>query len=132
MDSLLRAKKLRVTDFRLSVLEIFNQFGHAISVDIIEEQLQDFDRITLYRTLKSFLDKGVIHEITYPQEEKKLALCSHNCSGEGHSHQHIHFKCNVCGQISCTETKAFPEISLKGFKVENIEIQASGICSSCA
>lgn len=132
MEKLLRSKKLRVTDFRLAVLAAFEKYDHAISVDQIESELNDFDRITLYRTLKSFIDKGVVHEITYPQEEKKLALCAHDCTGEHHSHQHIHFKCNICGEITCAETTFIPEIALKGFNVENVEIQASGICANCS
>src|SRR5690554_3310720 len=60
---ILRDKNLRVTPFRKEVLEIFLENEHAISIQDIEEALVEFDRITLYRTIKSFTNKGVIHEI---------------------------------------------------------------------
>lgn len=131
MEAVLREKNLRVTDFRLAVLQIFQQYDHAISTERIEKELKDFDRITLYRTLKAFTKKGIIHEINYPQEEKRLALCSRACTGEHHKHQHIHFKCNRCGEITCSEIDTFPNISLDGFHVENVEIQAQGVCLKC-
>jgi Fur family ferric uptake transcriptional regulator len=131
MEDLLRKKKLRVTDFRLAVLAIFSKYDHAISTEEIEQELKEFDRITLYRTLKSFTEKGIIHEINYPQEEKRLALCADACTGDHHHHQHIHFKCKECGEITCSEIDALPDVSLNGFHIEQLEIQAQGLCGKC-
>src|SRR5690554_7985054 len=50
---ILRDKNLRVTPFRKEVLEIFLENEHAISIQDIEEALVEFDRITLYRTIRS-------------------------------------------------------------------------------
>lgn len=131
MKSLLKAKKLRVTDFRLAVLAIFERHKNAVSVDQIEQELKEFDRITLYRTLKSFKEKGVIHEITMPGNIKKLALCADTCSHEDHSHEHIHFHCNQCNEVFCLEIDNFPKIGIKGFSINQLEVQASGVCGNC-
>ena len=131
MDNLLAHKSIRVTDFRLQVLEVFEKNANAISIKKIEKELGKFDRVTLYRTLKTFVDKGLVHEVQLPNEEKMLALCSTECSGEGHKHEHIHFKCSQCEEVFCTEAEVSPSISIKGFLIQKVEINTVGICSNC-
>ncbi|MEN9385591.1 MAG: hypothetical protein RLZZ185_332, partial [Bacteroidota bacterium] len=47
---------LRPTACRQAVLDIFKQKGYALSQGHIEQGLaSQFDRVTIYRTLKSFL-----------------------------------------------------------------------------
>ena len=117
MKSLLKAKKLRVTDFRLNVLEVFQAHTNAISVEQIEESLGEFDRITLYRSLKSFKEKGLIHEIILPNNTRRLALCSDACEEHEHHHEHVHFQCEKCNEIFCVDIPNFPNLGLKGFLV---------------
>lgn len=133
MENLLREKNLRVTPFRLNVLEIFQNHPNAISIEQIEEDLDEFDRITLYRTIKSFIEKGLIHEIVMPGDNKKMALCKDNCGDEhhGHNHQHLHFKCDECDEVFCLELDQLPKISYPKFKIKQLEIQGSGICVNC-
>ena len=61
---LLKNHHLRVTPIREKVLEVFFAYkGEAISKLTIENSLGSFDRVTLYRTIKHFKDKCVIHEV---------------------------------------------------------------------
>ena len=129
---LLKSKKLNVTDFRLSVLNIILKAENAVALEQIETGLGNFDRITLYRTIKSFKEKGIIHEIVLPDSTKKLALCSDGCDGHDHQHEHIHFHCENCKEVYCIDIPKFPEIELSGFSVSQVEIQAKGRCSNCA
>lgn len=125
------SKKIRLTPFREAVLKIFESNNHAISIHQIELSLGDHDRITLYRTIKLFLEKGIIHEIALANEINKYALCEKSCSEIEHHHNHIHFKCNKCLEVFCEHIPAFPSVELKGFEIENLEINASGICINC-
>jgi len=131
MEEILKSKKVRVTNFRLTVLDILNNKDSAVSVEEIEQELGSFDRITLYRTIKTFLKKGVIHEIMMPGNVKKLALCTHHCEEENHHHEHLHFQCKNCNEIYCVDMPNIPKIKLKGFKIESLEIQATGLCQLC-
>ena len=134
MEAMLKAKKIRVTDFRKSVLSIFNKHDNAISIEQIENELGEHDRITLYRTIKTFKEKGLIHEIVMPNHVRKLALCSDHCMEDDHQHhhEHVHFQCKSCNEIYCVDLPNFPKLGLKGFSVERIEIQAFGTCEACA
>lgn len=133
MENLLRSKNLRVTPFRLAVLSVFSKHKNAIDLARIEKSLKEFDRITLYRTIRTFIDHGLIHEIVMPGDIKKLALCNDECSGEDHEHhhQHLHFKCDACDEIYCLELNHFPEIKYPEFSIKRLEIQGGGICSGC-
>ncbi|WP_166461206.1 Fur family transcriptional regulator [Flavicella sediminum] len=131
MKNLLRLKKLNETPFRKRVLDIFNKYPYAISMGVIEKELKDYNRITLYRTMKAFVKNGLIHEILMGGEETKFALCKEICSNEAHQHQHIHFKCKQCNSVTCVEIAKFPVISLPNYKIEELEIQATGVCAAC-
>lgn len=131
MSDRLKNKQIRVTEFRLKVLEIFERSNVAVDINHIESKLGSYDRVTLYRTLKTFIDKGLIHEISIPNENKQLALCATECSADGHKHEHIHFKCKSCEGIFCKEIIEMPPISINGFSIDKVEISASGICENC-
>ena len=128
----LKTYKLRVTKFRIQLLEIFHHSTASLSNEQIEQALGAFDRITLYRTLKSFEQKGIIHKINFGIEQK-WALCPDQCSThEGHhQHEHIHFRCLKCEEILCIPTE-IQQLSIPNFKIETTEINASGICANCS
>lgn len=133
MEEVLRSRKIRVTDFRLAVLNAFDKHPNAIDMDQLESELNDFDRITLYRTLKTFKEKGIIHDIIMPDKTEKMALCALDCAHEKehHHHDHVHFQCSNCNEIYCIDLPEFPEIGLSGFQVDHLEIQAVGRCEHC-
>ena len=126
---------LRATTCRVAVLESFQNAGYALSQGDIEQALSSqFDRVTIYRTLKSFLASGLLHKVLDDHGSTKYALCKELChQGEHvHQHDHVHFKCQSCGQTICLETVIIPSIPLpsKFIKHEsNLLIQ--GICEHC-
>jgi Fur family ferric uptake transcriptional regulator len=131
MANLLKNKNISKTPFRQKVLAIFAKHENAIPLSIVEKELKEYNRITLYRTIKVFLEKGILHKITISGEEPNYAICQEECSTAAHQHQHIHFKCKECATISCVEIDTFPNITLPKHKIEQLEIQAVGICQNC-
>ncbi|MGB0390467.1 MAG: Fur family transcriptional regulator [Salibacteraceae bacterium] len=127
----LRLLGLKATTIRVELLSILSENKNAISYSNIQDSLGKFDRITLYRTLNTFLDKGIIHKALEDENDTFYALCGHNCSSKGHSHQHIHFKCNDCEQVSCVQSKHPVNVEIAGFSIENFEVKATGTCDSC-
>lgn len=132
-DHLLKDFQLRSTPGRQEVLAIFLKNSHALSHGDIERNMpDDFDRVTLYRTLKTFLDKGLVHKVLDDEGGLKYALCNHNCNASGHDHNHVHFKCTVCGQTSCLDIE-IPGIKLpKGYKSVESNLLIQGTCHNCS
>ncbi len=129
---LLKSHSLRITPFREQVLQLFIDESAAISSRKIQDELEDADRITIYRTLKSFVDKGLVHEAFDGTDTPKYALCEDHCDEHAHHDQHVHFHCDKCDQTFCVEEVEVPYITTpQGFKVNSTNIVLKGKCESC-
>ncbi len=130
---LLRKRKLRNTDCRVKILECFQRHNYALTQGLLEQELQaEYDRVTIYRTLKSFVDNGLIHKILDDEGGIKYALCNENCSSSTHNHSHVHFKCDHCGQTICMESVAIPKINVPDtYIISDINVLVNGICDQC-
>jgi Fur family ferric uptake transcriptional regulator len=126
---------LRETPCRIAVLGILQGINYAQSQFEIEQSLgAQFDRVTVYRTLKSFLTQGLIHKVLDDIGGTKYALCKELCHNHDHSHQHdhVHFKCNQCGQTTCLEEVHIPKITLpEGFHKAESNLLIQGVCGNC-
>ena len=132
-DKLLKTFKLRHTPGREAILLLFLKRNYALSHADIEKEVEDtLDRVTVYRTLKTFLSRGLIHKVLDNQGSLKYALCSENCTSVHHQHEHIHFKCSKCEQTSCLDVEIPPVKLPKGFKPEEMNLLVQGICDQCS
>ena len=133
VDDLLRRNSLSVTESRKKILNLFlNVQGALAHGDIERKAGEKFDRVTVYRTLQTFVEKGIIHTIPTTDNSVRYALCKDNCT-EGHHHDdHVHFICLQCGATLCLEDVEVPLIKMrKGFSVNEIEVVVKGICLDC-
>ena len=130
---ILKRNSLKVTQPRLKVLEIISRKDSAISQPELEKLLgKDIDRVTLYRVLASFEEKGSIHKIFDLHGTATYAMCSTNCSEHDHHDQHVHFICRVCNSVYCLEDMTLPKVSIPaGFSLEAIAVNALGVCNHC-
>lgn len=130
--TLLRDFKLRATPNREEILHLFLLKNYALSHSDIEKEIDNsLDRVTVYRTLKTFLDKGLIHKVLDDEGSLKYALCKEACNLAEHHHDHVHFKCTKCGQTSCLNVNV-PTIKLpKGYEVNEVNLLIQGICERC-
>ena len=133
VGELLKRNSLSVTDSRKKILQLFLEQPGALAHGDIEKKAEEkFDRVTVYRTLQTFVDKGIIHTIPTADNSIRYALCKDECS-EGHHHdQHIHFVCNNCNNTYCLDDVVTPEIKLpKGYLAVHVEVVVEGICKRC-
>lgn len=133
VKTLLKDHDLRLTQGRADVIEVFLNNNIAISHADIESAVDGkYDRVTIYRTLKSFLDRGMIHKILDDKGGIRYALCADECSDGDHQHNHIHFKCNECEQTICLEHVEIPSVKLpRGFTAQESNFLITGICDKC-
>ena len=129
----LKANQLKITQPRLRVLDIISTKLSAISQPELEKILgSEIDRVTLYRILASFEEKGILHKVFDLNGTATYAFCSTKCSADHHHDQHVHFICSVCNSVYCLEEIALPKINLPtDFSLHSIAINAVGICDIC-
>ncbi|MBX3256556.1 MAG: transcriptional repressor [Chitinophagaceae bacterium] len=134
ISELLRKNQLSVTDNRKKILELFLQSDSALAHHDIEARTKEkFDRVTVYRTLQTFMDRGIIHTIPTADNSVKYALCKDSCEQGHHHDDHVHFICSSCGTTTCLEEIHIPEIKLpRGYKTKQTEVVISGVCKLCS
>lgn len=132
INHILKRNQLSITESRARILELFLSKNGALAHGDIERKAgEKFDRVTVYRTLQSFLDKGIIHSIPTADNSVRYALCKDDCS-KGHHDNHIHFVCQNCGVTICLDEVHIPIVELPfGFKAQQIEMVVSGKCKDC-
>lgn len=129
---LLKSHQLRLTDMRVKVLDLFMARAEALSQNDLEQELGKVDRITLYRTLRTFEEQGLIHKAMDGTDKQKYALCQHDCAQGTHHDHHAHFHCDTCGKTICVEEIAAPVITPPvGFAVSETHLVIRGRCDVC-
>lgn len=130
---ILKTSQLSVTDSRKKILELFfNHDGALAHADIEKKSGVQFDRVTIYRTLQTFVDKGIIHTIPTADNAVLYALCKDECLQGHHHDNHVHFICDTCNTTICLDHTTIPEVKLpKGFQQNRSDIIVSGICNKC-
>jgi len=129
----LKRSQLSVTDSRKKILEFFHHSDGALAHADIERLSGDqFDRVTIYRTLQTFVEKGIIHSIPTADNSIKYALCKEDCEAGRHHDNHVHFVCDICGNAFCLDRVAVPDVKLpQGFIGKQTDVIISGVCNKC-
>lgn len=117
---------------RLLVLDFLRKQSTATSLTDIESDLIHSDRITIYRTLKTFQEKGLVHCIEDGTPAPKYALCEDDCNANHHHDLHVHFYCHRCNRTYCLPNSSIPEIQLpQKFQPEELNLIVKGVCEQC-
>ena len=128
----LRQRAVRLTLVRRAVLGVLLHSPYALSGSEIEKQLpQICDRITLYRTLCTFEQKGLVHRVIDHSETVRYAVCPTQEEAAAVP-DHVHFKCTACQHIYCLSQVPVPAVQLPGrYLTERRDYLLSGICEQC-
>ena len=132
LNDILRRKSLSITDSRKKILSLFLATPDALAHGDIEKKAgEKFDRVTVYRTLQTFVEKGIIHAIPTSDNSVRYALCK-DCA-EGHHHDdHVHFVCSNCQKTICLDDVVSPKIDLPaGYVADTVQVVINGICKDC-
>ncbi len=131
VHELLKSKNLNVTEIRRRVIVSLLQPGKALTHKEIEESLErdlgPVDRVTLYRTIRVLLEKGIIHQIPIDAQQVKYKLAD----GQKKS-DHPHFLCSSCDRLVC-----MPQLNIKqemlpfGFTIQSVSLVIEGVCPNC-
>ena len=130
---ILKQSGLSVTESRKKILDLFLDAEGALAhADIEKNTAAAFDRVTVYRTLQTFVEKGIIHQIPTTDNAVLYALCRHNCEAGHHHDDHVHFICSNCEKTICLDDVKVPEVKLpRNFKKQQSAMVVTGICEDC-
>lgn len=129
VEEILEAAGVKPTSNRILLMREIIACEHCFSLGDLEISMAPMDRSTIFRTLTTFLEHGLIHEVDNGASAMLYCRCSCN---NGHDHQHIHFTCSHCGETYCIrniDTAALPRP--QGFLVEEVNCVMKGLCPKC-
>lgn len=119
----------RNTSQKTALEKVFDKEDRPLGVEEIlnigREMVGSLNQATVYRNLKSMVERGVLLQINHP-----VLGTLYERTGKEHHH---HFHCRVCDRVfelpgcGLDSRKAAP----KGFKTEGHEIFLHGVCPTC-
>lgn len=131
LENKLTTKNIQPTAMRLLVLKQLVESKSAISLSELENNFESADKVTLYRTLKTFEKKKLIHSIDDGSRAVKYALCEENCECEPQD-QHVHFHCEKCEETYCLTNTKIPSLNIPvAFQANSVNMVYKGICANC-
>ncbi len=127
----LKNRAINPTAMRLLILDKLMSSEVALSLADLEIEMDQADRVTIYRTLKRFEENKLIHSIEDGTGSIKYALCESHCKCTP-EFTHAHFHCTICEQTYCLRTVHVPEIPLpKNFQANQASFILKGFCDQC-
>lgn len=121
---------LRTTAARVAVLALLEQAARALSHADIEGELRQLrlDRVTLYRTLDSFVEAGLAAKSIGVDRVTRFVTVQ---AGEHQSH--AHFQCDDCGRLYCLSARVPRTAALpQGFEMASAQLTIHGHCADCS
>jgi Fur family ferric uptake transcriptional regulator len=131
LKEILNDHALKNTSCRHDVLSYLLETNYALAPKDLEANFKKYDRVTLYRTLNTFIYKGIIHKIPNDSGIARYALTG-SAINKRYKEEHIHFKCDDCGRTECLPDYQIPKVKLPtGYKASEINVIVSGQCQHC-
>jgi Fur family ferric uptake transcriptional regulator len=128
---ILREAGLKSTSPRLAVLKILSEIKKPITAQELFKKLKksDMDLVTLYRTLASFEEKGLLRRVDLQKDVIYYEL---------NDEHHHHIVCTNCNKIEDFENREVERVLEKIAKksvnfgnIKNHSLELFGLCREC-
>lgn len=121
--------KRRNTASKQQILTMLESSDSALSHEMIQSEIKNIDRATIYRVLNRFCEDGLVHRVIGDDGKQYFALCT-NCENKNHNHNHFHFRCLNCGTVECLDAE-MNVLLPAGYQPKKINGFISGHCNKC-
>jgi Fur family ferric uptake transcriptional regulator len=130
LSMILKDSRISATKPRLFILKSFLQEEGPLDLHyFLHQHANKFERTTVFRTLKLFMEKKIIYSV-HAGGVNKYFLYQREKNGT--TQVHYTFICTHCGKTIPLENTLHLKIKMpKGFKEENLEVIIHGECGSC-
>jgi len=129
---ILKTAKLYRTECREAILKVLLKADKPLNQKQITQRLgkKRFDKVTIYRTLESFCEAGLVHK-AFMQKRAWHFESAQDCS---EIQCHPHFTCTNCGDTHCLTEMTLPMAKSphKGFVIRRQQVRLEGLCPACA
>lgn len=126
----LREASFKVTPARLAAMKLFESHDQPLDVQHVIDDLAknlDVDRVTVYRILNAFTQKGLLRKIEFGEGKARYEL---------NKGEHHHLICQSCGAIEDISDCGIEDLEKKinqkkNFLVKSHSLEFFGLCITC-
>lgn len=125
---ILQSRNIHPSHQRIKILEILEKNEDHMNVNMIYEELlkeiPTISKTTVYNTLSTFAEKGLVHCLTITPEEMRY---------DYRANPHHHLLCTRCGRIIDVDVQCryADTMEIDGHCIEEIQGYFKGICREC-
>lgn len=128
---ILRKAGLKATGLRIEILQVLLEAPEPLAHRDVLNRVgpKSTDRVSVYRALQAFVDKGIAHRVVTADRVGRFAL-----SAKDRDHPlHPHFLCRSCGRVECLTRIRIPSVipGKIGHRIEEQSWYMRGVCSAC-
>ena len=129
--TLLKDAGLKITPARIAILGMFLGGCKPINAEYIYDTVrtEDLNLVTIYRTLATFVEKGILRSVNVHMDSVHYELADHH---------HHHVICTTCGDIEeidiCNNSLDSEAIahSKRFKKIQHHSLEFFGTCNTCS
>lgn len=123
----LKQASLQATPARIATMQLFESHDTPVDAQHLIEHLSGTDRVTVFRILNAFVEKGLIRKLEFGEGKARYEL---------NTGEHHHLICQQCGNVEdisdCNIASLEKDIQKKkGFLVKNHSLEFFGLCRDC-
>lgn len=134
--STLRRAELDATPLRIEMLQALAIAERPIAAKDLLEAVrlrQPINKVTLYRNLDLFVEKGLADKVHPGEKDKAARYCLRSSCASG---PHGHFYCTRCGDMACLDDDCLTEAMAAcgrrfPHRIDYVELRLEGVCAGC-
>lgn len=119
---------LKVTQPRRKLLALLMQGQGPLAVEEMQEILKNSDVVTIYRSLNTFVEHGLVQKYEFGDGISRFELVSQ-------SHHHHHVICKKCQRVDvlhlCNVEPHLEAVKKLGYAQVTHRLEFFGVCSHC-
>lgn len=128
---ILKSYNQRITSQRIALLELLMNSSNAFALPEIEKMISvSIDRVTIYRTLQTFEEIGLVIKMV---DCKGTCMYILNLENHQKLSMHPHLHCRECNKIVCLPSLPEEYLEKLGqYQIDEMYFLMQGKCRECA
>lgn len=125
MNDLFKDNGIKKTEQREKLLNIIKNSKVPLTAEDIFKKTEDISLATIYRTLETFCEKGVLNKISVTDDERRY----YELATDNHRHYAVCLKCKKMEYVNVCPVH---DVVIEGFKITGHRLELYGYCNNCA
>ena len=125
MNDLFKNNGIKKTEQREKLLKIIKNSKVPLTAEDIFKKTKEISLATIYRTLDTFCEKGVLNKISVTDDERRY----YELATDIHRHYAVCLKCKKMEYVNVCPVH---DVSLDGFRITGHRLELYGYCNNCS